>query len=216
MPTMPKGQTLLEVIISAAIIVTGIVSLVTLIVYIQTSSRLTYQEAIAMGLAQEGIEAARFVRDSNWLEREAGSGANFYDGLYDAMTLDYTAIYRWRSTMSDPAVAVAFDFAPDSATDAAAIVYMTGSNQYRQIASSPPGGWKATPYTRFMTLYPICSDDGGITESLITADGQSCATTFAGTTQIGVQAVVEVSWENSGTVHTRTLEERLYDWKYAD
>lgn len=212
---MPKGQTLLEVIISAAIIVTGIVSLVTLIVYIQTSSRITYQEAIAMGLAQEGIEAARFVRDSNWLEREAGSGSNFYDGLYTMATLDYTAIYQWNPIATDPAVAMNFNFTPDTSTDAATTVYQTPDNQYRQTTGTAPGGWKATTYTRYMTFYPICSDDGGMTESLITADGQSCATTL-GLTQIGVQAVAEVSWENSGRIYTRTLEERLYDWKYAD
>lgn len=214
---MPKGQTLLEVIISAAVIVTGIVSLVTLIVYIQTSSRITYQEAIAMGLAQEGIEAARFVRDSNWLEREAGTGSNFNIGLFEELVVgspDYTAIYRWRPGLTNPEAAIAFDFTPDTATDSATVVYQTAAKQYLQTTGST-SGLKPTPYRRYFTFYPICSDDGGVTESLITADGQSCAVPL-GLTQIGIQAVAEVSWENGGRTYTRTLEERLYDWKYAD
>lgn len=213
---MPKGQTLLEVIISAAIIVTGIVSLVSLIISIQSSSRLTYQEAIALGLAQEAIEAARFIRDSNWLEREAGTGANFYDGLYSTSggTTDYTAIYRWRPPQTDPALAVTFDFIPDDDTHSAVVVYSeNASGRYRQTTGSTTG-LTATPYSRFITLYPVCSTDGGLTETVLTADGETCAAISS--TQIGIQVLSQVSWENSGETMKRVLEERLYDWKYAD
>ncbi len=214
----PAGQTILEVIISAAIITTGIVSLVTLIIYVQSSSRLTYQEAIALGLAQEGIEAARFIRDSNWLEREAGLGTSFNDGLYyyDATGgYDYTAIYVWKTwppATITPADAITFDFTPDTDADTIVRVYENAQKQYRQSSSTT---WTATPYTRFITLFPICSDDGGATESILTADGQDCAST-ADPIQIGVQVRVEVSWINSGNTLTRVLEERLYDWKYAE
>jgi hypothetical protein len=150
------------------------------------------------------------------LEREAGTAAEFNDGLFDSATLDYTAIYRWRPAQTDPAQAVTFDFTPDTATEAATTVYQTTSQYYRQTAGTVTGGWTTTPYTRFVTSYPICSDDGGVTESLLTADGQDCGTVYVGTSQIGVQVQVIVTWDNAGETHTRTLEERIYDWKYAD
>lgn len=215
-----SGQTLLEVLIACAIITVGIISAVTLLIAIQTTSRVTYQEAIALELGREAIEAARFIRDSNWLERESGATTtNYADGLRDSTDpTDYTAIYRWRASATDPAAAITFDFSPDTLSDTSTTVYQqTAARFYRQTTSTPlPSGWEATPFQRFVTMYPICSSDAGVTEFFVTIDGQTCTSVFPGTVEIGVQIVVQLQWSDHGTTHSRTIEERLYNWKYPE
>ena len=75
-------------------------------------------------------------------------------------------------------------------------------------------GFTPTIYSRFITLYPICSNDAGITEEFISNDKEDCVTTY-GSLEIGVQAEVTVTWSSRGTSHTRVIAERLYDWRYA-
>ncbi len=210
------GQTLIEVLLAITVIVIGIVSLVSALISIQASASNSLAEAVAMQLGREAIEAARFVRDSNWLERENGLGSQFTDGLNSSTEAnDYTAVYTWNPSQTDPNLAVMFDFTADSSTATQTKVYRNLAGLYRQFSSTPGASWQATSYSRYVTLYPICSSDGGITEQVVTADTLDCSSEYAGTTQIGVQVEVTIQWSSRNDNHTRILEERLYDWRYA-
>lgn len=212
------GQTLLEVMVSITIMIVGIISLVSLLIATQTTAHLSYQEAIAVQLGREAVEAAHFVRDTNWLERDNGVAAEFDDGLHGSTDpTDYTAIYRWQSSQTDPSQALTFDFTPDTITDATTTLYTDSTtNYYLQKTGTIPGTWEKTAFQRFITFYPICSADAGITESILTTDGQTCAVSYPGTLKIGVQVAVVIQWQANDLTHARVLEERLYNWKYTE
>ncbi|MBI4407586.1 MAG: type II secretion system protein [Candidatus Kerfeldbacteria bacterium] len=211
------GQTLVEVLLSLAIILIGLLSLTSALINTQLTASTAVEESVAIQLGREGVEAARFIRDRNWLEREDGSGTAFNVGLESDGTIeadDYTAIYTWNPPQSNPTSAISFSFLPDT-SDTSAIVYQSPIGLYRQTSSTIiPGGWTATIYSRFITLYPICSNDAGLTETVITSDAQDCVKTHS-SLEIGVQVEVTVTWSSRGTSHTRVITERLYDWRYA-
>lgn len=209
------GQTLLEVMVAITIIVVGVISLITLLIATQSTAQLSYQEAIAVQLGREAVEAAHFVRDTNWLERDNGLTDEYYTGLRSSTEpTDYSAIYRWQPTQTNPSQAITFDFTPDAVSASATTLYTDSSTHYYlQTAGTIPGTWQKTAFQRLVTFYPICSNDAGINESILTADNQTCG---AGLTEIGIQVSVLVQWVANGRTHARTVEERLYNWKYTE
>lgn len=61
-----KGFTLIEVIIAISIIVVGIISCISLISSSISGVTIGKSKIIAAGLAQEGVEIVRNIRDNNW------------------------------------------------------------------------------------------------------------------------------------------------------
>jgi prepilin-type N-terminal cleavage/methylation domain-containing protein len=62
-----KGFSLIEVMVSISIITIVVLSSATLLVSIVRSNNSNIHRMVAYGLAQEGLEAMRNIRDSNWL-----------------------------------------------------------------------------------------------------------------------------------------------------
>lgn len=210
-----SGQTLLEVLIASTVIVVGIVSLLTALLSANTTGKSASADAVATQLAREVLEAAKFVRDSNALQKDSGQTDEFYTGLRSgAEANDYTGVYMWNPAQTNPELAVNFQFTADAITHSTTVVYKTPTNDFRQSAS-PAADWVATPYRRFVTFFPICSDDQGITEQVVTGDGSNCTSQYPGTTQIGIRAVVRVQWLDRGAQRSEVLETSLYNWRYA-
>ncbi len=209
---MRSGQTLVEVLLSLAIILVGLLSLTSALINTQLTASTAVEESVAIQLAREGVEAARFIRDRNWLEREDGLGTSYNDDLHSSSDPDdYTAIYTWNPPQADPSAAIAFDFVPD-VSSTSTTVYQSAVGLYRQSTNTTlTAAWTPTIYSRFVTLYPICSSDAGLTETVIANDALNCGTM----PEIGVQAEVTVTWSSRGTSHTRVITEQLYDWRYA-
>lgn len=69
-PFMRKGQGLLETIVAIGVIMTGLISVMTLVISNLTNAREAAMRYQAVNLAREGIERIRNVRDTNWLESE--------------------------------------------------------------------------------------------------------------------------------------------------
>lgn len=61
------GQTLIETMIAVFILVSGIAAAVGLAIFALSSSQNITKQMIAVGLAREGIEAVKNMRDTNWL-----------------------------------------------------------------------------------------------------------------------------------------------------
>lgn len=57
----------MEIIIAIGVIITALVASVNLISYSISSTRLSRSRITAQGLAQEGLEIVRNIRDNNWL-----------------------------------------------------------------------------------------------------------------------------------------------------
>ena len=68
-PDLDSGQTLIETLAAIFILVMGITSAVGLAVYAFGFSTSVTKEIIATGLAREGIEAVKNMRDTNWLQQ---------------------------------------------------------------------------------------------------------------------------------------------------
>lgn len=63
-----QGQTLIETLVASFILVMGISAALTLAVFSLSATDKIKQEAIAMGLAREGLEVVKNMRDTNWLK----------------------------------------------------------------------------------------------------------------------------------------------------
>lgn len=70
-----KGQTLVETMVAIFILVMGITAALGLAIYSFNATSLVNKQVIAMGLAREGLEAVKNMRDTNWLK-----GNNFDPG----------------------------------------------------------------------------------------------------------------------------------------
>lgn len=62
-----QGQTLIETLVAIFILVMGVTAAVGLAIYALNSSSSITKQIIATGLAREGIEAVKNMRDVNWL-----------------------------------------------------------------------------------------------------------------------------------------------------
>lgn len=65
-----RGQTLIETLVAIFILIMGIVSAVGLAIFSLNASTNITKQVIATGLAREGIEAVKNMRDTNWLNTD--------------------------------------------------------------------------------------------------------------------------------------------------
>jgi Tfp pilus assembly protein PilV len=189
-----SGQSLIEMIIAIAIILTGLIGALALTISNLSGLQESSTRVVASNLAREGIDAARNVRDTNWLKNLVWD-----TGLFSGS--DFTAIAVFNPTSNSWQL----NFNPNSVSDAAAKLYRQTSNLYIQDVA-PPGGTE-TLYSRLITLDPICFNS---TTKVETISGGSCG---AGETKTGIRVKSEVAWTESGRPHLITLENRLYNWK---
>ena len=75
-----SGQTLIETLVAVFMLVTGVTAALSLAIYALSSSTNITRQIIAAGLAREGVEAVKSMRDSNWL-REVLLSNNCYNFL---------------------------------------------------------------------------------------------------------------------------------------
>jgi type II secretory pathway pseudopilin PulG len=73
------GQTLIETVVAVFILTMGISAALGLAIYSLGATTNIRQQIIAMGLAREGIEAVKNMRDTNWLRGQLSETCyNFY------------------------------------------------------------------------------------------------------------------------------------------
>lgn len=63
-----RGQTLVETMVAVFIMVMGITAALGLAIYSFNATSLVNKQVIGMGLAREGVEAVKNMRDTNWLK----------------------------------------------------------------------------------------------------------------------------------------------------
>lgn len=85
------GQTLVETMVAALVLVIGIGASVSLAIYGLNATTGVSKQLIGVGLAREGVEAVKNMRDTNWLRDSLEPDcSNFYTGGDDAQ-----CYYRW-------------------------------------------------------------------------------------------------------------------------
>jgi prepilin-type N-terminal cleavage/methylation domain-containing protein len=195
---MKNGFTIIELIISIFILsvaVVGIFSAFTSVTILTSdaSNRLT-----ATYLAQEGMEIARNVRDTNWKRIQSGESITWAEGLNDCENgceMDYIT--------------------GTGAVGAHVITPWPTKGNYLKIDPSPPSGngngfynygtGKNSIFKRKMVITPVEDVDGNNSHIL--------------------KVIVQVSWnqkatilnplnlaEDCGTSNCIKAEETLYDW----
>lgn len=80
-----RGQTLIETMVAVFIMVMGITAALGLANYSLNASTSIRKQIIAMGLAREGLEAVKNMRDTNWLQGQLQNNChNFVTGTANA------------------------------------------------------------------------------------------------------------------------------------
>lgn len=64
-----SGQTLIETMSAVFILIMGVTAALGLAIYANSSSTMISKQIIATGLAREGVEAVKNMRDTNWLKQ---------------------------------------------------------------------------------------------------------------------------------------------------
>ncbi len=87
-----NGQTLIETLVAAFILVMGISAALGLASYSLRATTNIRQQTVALGLAREGIEVVKNMRDTNWLKGTLT--ADCHDFLVDSETPEGAQCYR--------------------------------------------------------------------------------------------------------------------------
>lgn len=91
-----SGQTLIETLVAAFILVMGISAAVALGVYSLRATNTVSNQLVASGLAREGVEAIKNMRDTNWLQDSLQN--NCYD-FYSGGSASQPCYQNWLSTV---------------------------------------------------------------------------------------------------------------------
>jgi Tfp pilus assembly protein PilV len=193
-----SGQTLIELLIASAVICTGLFAAASLVLSnLQLTDR-DADEVTAINFAREGIEQAKQLRDSNWLE-----GALFDNGLYFGAD-DYSATPIWDGS---PATAsVGFDFSADDFTHDNTRIYQSENLNSPGFFTQITGSGAETLWRRLLTFHPICESAGGLTYK---DDGDTCG----GDIKIGIRVESNVQWHRKEKTFNRAIYEDIFDWR---
>ncbi len=119
-----RGQTLIETMVAVMILTMGVSAATGLAVYALSSSSSVIKQEIAVGLAREGIEAVKNMRDTNWLKQTLS--ANCYNFATTANTSN--CYLDWLNPSGCPGLPVTSDqgfcIDPDTSNEAASAAYI--------------------------------------------------------------------------------------------
>ena len=117
-----SGQTIVETVVAIFVMVMGVTSALGLANYAFSTSTNISKQLIGMGLAREGMEAIKNMRDTNWLRGGAPSNScyNFSTG-----SLDATCYTNWLN----PGTAGSYNFGD--------VEYTSNSNRSFTLVFSP-------------------------------------------------------------------------------
>ncbi|MFA6526035.1 MAG: hypothetical protein WCT26_01300 [Candidatus Buchananbacteria bacterium] len=202
-----KGQGLIELLVSIAVIEIGIFSVWSLFLVNFNSEREAEMRIVGVNLAREGVEVVKNIRDSNWLKNASNKphpieANNIWPWDQYLIAGNYSIDYA-RDTDGNSLAAVGSD---------SGLLY-TDSNKgyYTNIATDN----KPTPYKRIVRLKDIyCADN----DNNFKCDSDFFTNTLellsgSNPLKIGVNVVSDVEWEISDRVRHSIVEDNLYNWK---
>ena len=231
-----KGQSLIELSVSVGITSMALITILSLITVSIITQRKSSNYYTAVNLAREAIEAARNIRDTNWLliEQQENAGSvttKWDDNLHDSLT--YSAVLRFDPDNVFPTTQskYLFDFTEiGSILDSRKIIYkknLVGNGTIYLDYATVAGCFNdcsETTFKRWVYLKPICDgsypnrpvsldncDKDQITNNFICNNGGACDPNSA--PQIGIRVIVEVNWQEGSKSNSLKLVEDLYNWR---
>lgn len=190
-----RGQGMLEMLIAIALLVGGVVAVMTLTLRLLHHSADASARTTAAALATELVEVIHAERDANWMQ-----GNSAFEGMRlggDRTFLTQRSATGW-----------ALDFSPNSITDSTARIWEDTSGFFIQAATAPAGG-QPSPYRRLGTIVPWCAP-ADLSTTPVLAAGTDCV---AGTVEAGVRVISRVEWSVSGRAQEIELHADIYDWR---
>ena len=193
------GQSLVEIVVACGILATAVSAAITLVASSINGEKYSEMGIVAANLAREGIEAARAMRDTNWLNGRP------WDEGFTGENDDYVGILIFDPETGEWSV----DFTPHYPEENETRVYRYVAGDLPVTvglhvqAMEQPENTIVSPFRRLIVLDAICDDeDRSVKES-----GQACDE------KIGVRVRSRVFWFLAGAQRELTLEESLYDWR---
>lgn len=217
------GYTLIELVAAIAVFTIGILGSLGLAVSNYNDSQDNLDRITAINLAREGIELVRNIRDSNWLKIDANDSANCGGN-------DCTWNYGLDTLLSSYAVVdYTYDvdngvsFLPNcnDSIENCASGYITNNDltelylnpySYYYHNTTTPAVNDKTKFSRVIKFNRICFDPGpgGYLETTLAGMLSACA---PGETQIGLEVISHVQWDDYGETKYVQLADKIYNWR---
>jgi len=196
-----SGQSLIELIVSIAVITIGLFSVWFLFLVNFNAVKESEMRIVAANLAREGVEITKNVRDSNWLRMARN-------------TPDETSLWLWDRGLADGSYTVDYKSGLFEVTDSSQTGKLFyGIDGYYSVQPSN----KASFFSRFITLTSICCNDSN-PEDLKCDDTAYFSPTDSGgcpnnTLKIGINISSRVTWSYSGQPRQLIVEDQLFNWR---
>jgi hypothetical protein len=221
-----KGQGILEVVVAISVIIMGLVSIISLVIFNINTQGYSHNMLIASNLAREGVEVIRNIRDSNWLdttkEWDDGLIADSPPPLSEEKGFLFLNLYFWNS----PAEHYIYDLGCSwkvcvleeesiwgPGISRFSLIEEDNNVLYDQFGYfrefSNPESTEETRFYRIIFINEICLEDGK--EKILSVYKEHCEDYAY--ERIGLQVLSKVGWENNGVMRNVEIEERLYNWK---
>jgi len=212
-----SGFTILGTLFSAFLVVISIVAIATLTSQIYGSSRNSRNRFIAVGLAKEGIELVRNMRDGNWLHYPETVGETVTamqwrgDGTTFSCATDESCLRSLcNRSGTDYYTVDALSSDLGLVQNGSAELKIDSNGYYTHgsgTATTPSFSRKIKIITEDTSGLPGSGDCGEIAQS----SSSDPSAPFLKPNPIMIQSIV--SWEEPvGVPHSVLLQERLYDW----
>jgi len=200
-----NGQTLIEAMVAVAVIAIALIGFLSRSTFTFLASRETIHRGQALNLARDGIEAAKHIRDSNWLQGcpdPSDSECRYWDsGLFDGKEYRALPVYNfdyhiWKMWF----ISSNFDACVDS--DECRLYqnkqgFLTAEDSVN----------KPSDFFRQVELNPICAEDSDC-QNGICQSGNKCSSQ-----KIGIRVISRVRWKEGSDWRNVELEEYLYNWR---
>lgn len=191
------GQTLIETLVAAFILTMGITAALALATYSLRATTNIKQRIVAIGLAREGIEAVKNMRDTNWLRETMSTTCyNFQSGEFNGQ-YNANCYPNWLTSY--------FDISPRTYY----LSFDGSNNQFWQLTSSNRYGLNYSESDMSKGFYQATGTDVSATNS-----GFGRAITIAANTQIPfnnldtgprLTVTVDVWWTDRNCTKSNTI-----------
>lgn len=201
---MRRGQGLLEVTIAIGVLAALTFGMAGLLIQSDRAGRFAFKRVQGIALAEEGLEAVREKRDTNFLAEK-----DFWEGLTNIQN-DGTAIVEFIPETGS----WQFNFSVDEIADARAEfadVPIAGVGEAGfWIQGAGAVGFPVTGFSRLIELSAVCADADETGAESLMEPGKQCP---AGQTIIGIEISSAVEWRERGQTASTVLTTRVYGWK---